>query len=104
MDRQREYQIIWAEPLNEKETYKYIDAAQDCNFYFKDDAEEFGDPILVNHVMLNDEFKNIQLNTEVRVKAYLEWNQHLSGGVYRLIRGPEAKSLCDFNISQLLKD
>ena len=88
----RAYQIVIADPANAKETYKYIDAAQDCNFYFLDDAEEFGDPILIDHVILNNEFKNIQLNTEVRVKAYLKHDQLLSGGVYRLTPIDESKA------------
>ncbi|MGB6020020.1 MAG: hypothetical protein WBF77_10565, partial [Sulfurimonadaceae bacterium] len=100
----RAYQIVIANPANAKNTYQYIDAAQDCNFYFESYASMFDAPILIDHVILNNEFKNIQLNTEVRVKAYLEHDRLLSGGMYPLTPIDESKAKCDFNVSQLLKD
>ena len=99
----RAFQIILNDPSKAKETTKFMDAAQDCNWYFKDDADYFGDKILIDHNIMNDDFEDLQLNTKKRVRAYLKYNQKLSGGVYRLSKYSERKGHCDFNTSQLLK-
>jgi len=99
----RAYQIVIANPANAKSTYQYIDAAQDCNFYFMDYANMLDDPILIDHVILNNDFKNIQLNTELRVKAYLEHDRLLGGGMYPLTPIDELKAKCDFNVNELLE-
>ena len=63
----RAYQMIIENPLNTKVNHKALHDAMDCNFYFKDDAEEFGDPILVNH-SVRSTFHTLQFNTKSRRK------------------------------------
>jgi len=99
----RAFQIILEDPDHAKETTKFMDAAQFCNYYFKSSAKSYGDPILVNHNIMDYKFEDLQLNTKERIKAYLDYNHNLSGGVYRMAGGLERKASCDFNVTELLK-
>ena len=99
----RAFQIILAHPENARETVKYDHAALFCNMYFKDDADSFGDLILIDDYITDYKYEELQLNTEERIGAYLEYNHKLSGGVYRQAIGLKAKALCDFNVTELLK-
>jgi hypothetical protein len=99
----RAVQIVIQDPSKAKETYPIEDAAQFCNFYFQHDANEFNDPILIDHTILTSTaFKTIQLNTEARIKAYLTYDKALSGGVYRLPHADERRAFCAFDIDALL--
>ena len=98
----RAFQTILKHPENAKETYHVLDAAQDCGFYFLFDAKDNGEPQLINERIQGDEFKKIQLNTKVRVRAYLEYDHLLSGGVYDQPYG--LRKYCDFNITKLLEE
>ena len=99
----RAYQMIIENPLNTEENHKALHDAMDCNFYFKDDAEEFGDPILVDHY-IDDMYHSLQLNTKSRVKAYMEYDKQLSGGVYTLTKARKMKENCNFDVETLLGD
>lgn len=100
----RAFQFTLAHPMKVEEDRKKINASQNCNFYFEDFANLFGDPILIDHDILNEEFEKIQLNTPERVKVYLAYDAQLSGGIYRFPQATEMKSYCDFNVSKLLKE
>jgi len=69
----------------------------------RDDADYYGDKIVLDHLIMKYKFEDLQLNTKERIKAYLDYNQNLSGGVYRSVFGLKAKALCDFNVTELLK-
>ncbi len=97
----RAFQIVLENPENARETIKIWNAAKSCNRYFKDDADYYGDEILMNHKVVDYVFKELQLNTKERVRAYLEYNNNLSGGVYKLAISSKVK--CDFNVTELLK-
>ena len=99
----RAFQIVLAHPENARETEKYESAAQFCNYYFKSSAKNYGDPILIDHLIMDYKFEELQLNTKERIRAYLEYNHNLSGGVYRMAGGLERKAKCDFNVIELLK-
>jgi len=99
----RAFQIVLENPENARETTKLMSAAQDCNYYFRDDADYYGDPILMDSNIMEYKFEELQLNTKERIKAYLEYNHNLSGGVYRLTPSSKAKAKCDFNVTNLLK-
>lgn len=101
MQAGRAWQIILVDPANARNTTKYIEAAQDCNYYFESSAKSYGDPILIDHLIMDDIFENLQLNTKERMKAYLDYNHNLSGGVFSLSK--EEKAQCDFNVTELLK-
>lgn len=48
--------------------------------------------------------EDITYNTKERVKAYLDFNQALSGGVYGSGPADWTADACDFNIEQMLED
>jgi len=100
----RAHQLAIGDASKAKETTVYMSAALYCNWYFEDDADSYGDPILIDHTITNKQFKDIQINTKERIKAYLQYNRNLSGGVYRQAYGLKAKALCDFNVTKLLED
>jgi len=100
----RAYQKILENPLDTKANYTALDAAMDCNHYFKFTAKHMknGDVVLVNHY-LGEDFKNLQLNRKSRVKAYLEYDAQISGGVYTATPlGQEEKKKCNFDVASLL--
>ena len=97
----RAYQKILDNPLDTEVNHATLDAAYDCNKYFKRSPKTFGDPVLVNRYISKD-FKNLQLNRKSRVKAYLEYDAQLSGGVYESTKYDKLKEKCNFNVASLL--
>ncbi len=98
----RAYQKILANPLDWEENHKLLDWATDCNFYYKDHSKYFNEPTLIKHYIIDDTFKNLQLNTKSRVKAYLLYDRQLSGGVYRLAKSKEMKEHCSQEVLDLV--
>ena len=97
----RAYQMIVDNPLNTEENHKALHDAMDCNFYFESYAQYFADPVLVDHY-IDDQYKSLQLNTKSRVRAYLEYDKQLSGGVYTLTKASKMKENCNFDVDALL--
>ena len=97
----RAFQIVLAHP--EKETYKYISNALHCNMYFKDDADTYNDPILIDNYIVDYKLEELQLNTKERIRAYLEQSHNLSGSILHMPTILESKAQCDFNVTELLK-
>jgi hypothetical protein len=98
-------QIIIQDPSNAKETTKLEEAAQACNAYFEFWAKYNNEPILINHDISTYKhlFNTVQFNTKDRIKAYLDYDRALSGGVYSLPQGSKAyRALCDFDVDKLL--
>jgi hypothetical protein len=96
-------EIVISSPSEAKEVDKIMDKADDCNYYFEDYADIYGDPILINHTIITSTaYKTIQFNTEQRIKAYLAYDRALGGGVYRLTPINELKAQCDFDVNTLL--
>ncbi|MDR2151226.1 MAG: hypothetical protein LBO72_00235 [Helicobacteraceae bacterium] len=101
----RAHQFMLANPDKPEEARKLINGAQACNWYFQYDADEFGEPILIDHeISTSTAFKTVQLNTKARIKAYFAYDKALSGGVYELPYPDEEKASCKFDIDALLKD
>ncbi len=102
----RAYNTVTKNPEKAMEVDKAITAAQDCASYFEDDADEFGDPILLNDtdIVTSKKFKSIQLNTAPRIRAYLEYNRNLSGQVFTLTPIDQLKKQCAFDVDKLLKE
>ncbi|MDR1460482.1 MAG: hypothetical protein LBI78_02430 [Campylobacteraceae bacterium] len=99
------HQFMLANPDKPEEARQAINGAQACNWYFKYDADEFGDPILIDHsISTSIAFDTIQLNTEERIRAYLAYDRKLGGEIYRLPRADEEKALCTFDVDTLLGD
>lgn len=100
MQGARAAQIIIQEPEKARETTKYMDAAQDCNFYFQTYAKYNNEPILIDHHIFNKKFDAVQFNTVMRSRAYAKYNFALSGGVYGSPKN--YRIACDFDIDTLL--
>jgi len=99
----RAFQIVLENSENARETVKSKRAALFCNIYFMKDADYYGDNILINDYITDYKYEELQLNTKDRIRAYLEYNHNLSGGVYRLMPVSKRKAQCDFNVTELLE-
>ncbi|MDR3177933.1 MAG: hypothetical protein LBT96_03010 [Campylobacteraceae bacterium] len=99
----RAYQIVIQDPTKARETTKYEDNAHDCEWYFREDADSYEDPILIHdNYGTYKELDKIQFNTIKRARAYGEYNFYLSGGAYSSTPFDERRSKCDFNVDKLL--
>ncbi|MFV0482116.1 MAG: hypothetical protein ACK5LP_09040 [Campylobacteraceae bacterium] len=97
-------QFMLANPDEWQEADKKISAAQNCNSYFRNYASDYNEPILIDHSIAtyNKLYNMIQFNTNQRIRAYLQFDQKLSGGVYVSPKIGTLKSYCDFDIDTLL--
>lgn len=103
MQGARAAQIIIQEPEKARETREVFAKAYNCAFYFETWAKYHNEPILLDHYIFGDEFKEKQFNTAQRVSAFAKYNITLSGGIYSDVPDEIKRSGCDFNISKLLK-
>lgn len=94
----RAYKQVLETPENAKEIRKIVNAPLLCGWYYQNDAEEFGDPILVNE-RIDTKVESKYFNTEERRDTYNKYDKLLSGGVYDLPWASERKSFCDFDTS-----
>ncbi|GIT98512.1 hypothetical protein [Sulfurovum sp. TSL1] len=102
----RAYNAVIEHPENAWETYKIMDAALDCESYFRVFAKYLGDPLLLNkneYILTSKRFKSIQLNTKERIRGYLLHEQILSGGVFPATKISKLKAQCEFDVDTLLK-
>ena len=86
-----------------------MDDAGNCASYFELFAEYRDEPILFPYDIEDDhiigkKFDNVQFNTEKRVRAYAEYNNVLSGGVYEGKDIDGKRQSCDFNVTKLLQE
>ena len=104
MQNARAFQIILVEPDKAKETLIYMHNSHDCNSYYRIYAEDYNETIVIpRHKNLYEESRPLILNTRKRSRAYYEYNQALSGGVYALRPIETLKSKCDFNATKVLR-
>jgi len=97
----RAYQQILSNPLDTEVNYMALHNALDCNEYFSFYAQYLGDSVLIKTYIAKD-FKDKVLNRKSRLKAYLEYDKQLSGGVYESTKIEKLKERCDFDVSSLL--
>ncbi len=97
----RAYQQILDNPLDTEANDKAFTDATDCNHYFKFYAKYYGEKVLIDHY-IDEDFENLQLNRKSRVKAYLEYDAELSGGVYESTKSDKLKEKCNFDVASLL--
>jgi len=101
----RAFNTVIENPANAEEVDKVLTAAQDCSIYFQGFADIFGEPlVLKKSIVTSKKFKSIMLNTKERIRAYLEYNRNLSGGVYEATKIKNMKSKCTFDVEEMLKD
>lgn len=103
MQAGRAWQKILEDPSKANDTSKLLDAAQNCEFYFRFDANKYGDILLIDESIVDRMFRKIVTNTQEREDAYWEHDRLLSGGVYVLPKASQAKSYCDFNVTKFTK-
>jgi hypothetical protein len=88
-----------------EEARQKINGAQACNWYFRDDAKYYNEPILLDHgISTSTAYRTMQFNTEARIRAYFAYDKKLSGGVYKLPKTSEEKSFCNFDVDKMLKE
>ncbi|WP_324171185.1 PKD domain-containing protein [Sulfurimonas sp.] len=95
------YQKILDNPLDTEANHKALHDAMDCNYYFSYYAKYYGESILAKDY-IDEDFENLQLNRKSRVKAYLEYDAQLSGGVYESTKSDKLKEKCNFDVASLL--
>ncbi len=98
MQNARAFQIILVDPSKARETVKYMQAQTDCELYY-----EYDDPQqrLSKESKLYEESRPLILNTRERSRAYYEYNQALSGGVYSRHDRNTDQDNCDFNETKI---
>ncbi len=105
MQAARGYKLVLEHPEKAKEIYPEVDKAADCEAYYKFDADELNDKILVHKTIDDKNFRhNIYFNTKERMKTYLIYDTLLSGDTYVLPSPEKEKAACDFNISKYEKE
>ncbi|HFD13896.1 MAG TPA: hypothetical protein ENJ34_01175 [Epsilonproteobacteria bacterium] len=110
MQAARAYQKIIVDPSKAWETYHIMDDAQNCEWVFTSlSANYFGRKPLVliepeDAIKEDNEMEYIQYNTTQRARAYGNYNQTLSGGVFEL-EDPSEKWIknCDFNTTKYIE-
>jgi len=103
MQAARGYKKALQTPQAAREIYREVNSALYCEFYYKDYAENFNDPMLIDqydYLVGYDLREEIYLNTPQRLKVYEQYNKVLSGGTYPLPKIGEYKDFCDFNTSK----
>ncbi len=104
MQNARAFQIILVDPSKARETTKYMENQGDCEEYYKYYATEHNKELHVSkNKDLYEDSRPIILNTRERSRAYYEYNQALSGGVYPLHSIETLKNKCDFNATKVLE-
>ena len=101
MQAGRAYKLVLEHPEKAKEIYPEVDKAADCEAYYKFDADELNDKILVHETIDDKNFRhNIYFNTKERMKTYLKYDTLLSGDTYVLPSPEKEKAACDFDTSK----
>jgi len=98
MQNARAFQIILADPSKARETRKLTSESINCQIYYQYDSNK---SILPKERSLHKESRPIILNTRERNRAYYEYNQVLSGGVYSSGDMDKYKESCDFNETKI---
>ena len=102
MQAGRAYKLVLETPERAKEIRGVVNGALFCGWYYENEAEEFGDSILV-HERIDTPVKSKYFNTKTRNDVYWQYDTLLSGGVYSVPWADEMKSFCDFNTSKYEK-
>ncbi|MCD6259476.1 MAG: hypothetical protein J7J31_07725 [Helicobacteraceae bacterium] len=99
MQNARAFQIILVDPSKARETTKFMEARLDCQSYYMYQDER---KLIPRGTSLHKESRPLMLNTRERNRAYYEYNQALSGGVYPARDRSKYKESCDFNESKVI--
>ncbi|WP_324171315.1 Ig-like domain-containing protein [Sulfurimonas sp.] len=100
MQAGRAYKQVLETPERAVEIHEtVVNAPLYCAWYYQNDSEEFGDPLLVDE-RIDAPVKSKYFNTKERNAVYWEYDTLLSGGSYPLPKAQERKSFCDFNTSK----
>ena len=101
MQASRGYKLILQTPERAKEIHNEVRKARHCEYYYKYDASEFNEPILIKSDFNTKYLRNkIYFNTQERKDAYIQYDTLLSGDSYTLPNPQEEKDACDFNTSK----
>jgi len=105
MQAARGYKLVLETPERAKEIHEEVGKATDCEFYYKYDANEFNQSILIYDDITSRYFRHkIYFNTKERMDEYIQYDTLLSGDSYTLPSPEEEKDACDFNTSKYDKE
>ncbi len=90
------YKKVLETPEEAVEIRDEVNGALFCAWYYENDAEEFGDPILV-HGRIDVVVKGKYFNTSIRKDIYKQYDIMLSGGSYDNPWAKERKKMCNFD-------
>ncbi len=102
MQAARGYKKVLMMPERALAITEEVSSSIQCEWYYKYDAERYGDKILIND-MLNRKYfrKKIYFNTKERYRVYLEeYDKRLSGHTFNLPSTQEEKKACHFDTSK----
>ncbi len=100
MQAGRAYKLVLETPEKAREIHEtVVNAPLYCAWYYQHDAEEFGDPLIVDE-RVDAPVKSQYFNTKERSNVYWEYDTLLSGGSYPLPKIKDMKAMCDFNTSK----
>ena len=101
MQATRGYKLILKTPERAQEIHNEVRKARHCEYYYKYDASEFNNPILIKSDF-NTKYlrKKLYFNTQERKDTYRQYDTLISGDSYTLPSPQEEKDACDFNVSK----
>jgi len=101
MQAARGYKLVLEHPEKAKEIHDKVRKARHCEYYYKYDATELGEKILIKNDFDRKYLRdNVYFNTTQRKRAYNIYDGLLSGDSYALPSTQEEKKACDFNTSK----
>jgi len=101
MQAARGYKLVLEHPERAKIIHNDVRKARHCEFYYKYDATEFNNKILIGNDFDRGYLRDrIYFNTKERIDAYIMYDTLLSGDSYTLPSSQEEKAACDFNTSK----
>jgi len=105
MDAAQAYQEALKSPTHYKKAHQMSSDYLDCKNYYSVSAQFIGEPTLLNEDDSYD-LKNVfsaAINTKERIRAYLKYDESLSGGIYALPDAEEEKAKCSTRVKEVLK-
>ncbi|GIT98508.1 hypothetical protein [Sulfurovum sp. TSL1] len=99
MQAARGYKKVLETPERAKEIRSKVNSSIHCNWYYKEYAEFFNEPLLMKKD-INPSIFNIYFDTKERKDMYWQYDSLLSGDSYALPKIRTLKAYCDFNTTK----
>jgi len=98
----RAFQIVIADASKAKNSVDYLEAAMDCESYYRLTARHYGEDTPIDRKRrIWKEVQTLQIDNAIRRREYKKFNSLLSGDVYSLTKMDQRREKCDFNTTLL---